>query len=351
MKTAEPIKIQRPKKRNPRNRILKFVRRAHMYTGLLLLPWVMLFGISGVLFNHPEWFGPVKVLSQISHRELAEKYSVALPDAEKIADEVLAKINALDESKRFIRPRGGSAVIEGAIMYEARTPSGPASAVISPNGHGASVKRPAPTADGSREKPDFHGARFEVAEYNATAFETAAQNLFKSAGIEGVAPVEANPRGAAEVRFQIETPDTGKRWNVIYGLVTGEVAARAADAPSGVTPHTFVTRLHKTHHYPDRIGARWFWTLLADATGFTMVFWGISGAVMWWQIKPSRLIGIAGLVAAGLIAGFVFSGTMANHTFGPPQQRSNLPSSGKAGSKAGPEKAGTKSPAPISPTL
>ena len=33
---------------------MKVVRRAHMYLGLLVFPWILLFGISGVLFNHPQ---------------------------------------------------------------------------------------------------------------------------------------------------------------------------------------------------------------------------------------------------------------------------------------------------------
>ena len=46
-------------RRRPRGRwlakLMKLVRRVHMYTGLLMFPWVLLFGLSGMLFNHPNF--------------------------------------------------------------------------------------------------------------------------------------------------------------------------------------------------------------------------------------------------------------------------------------------------------
>ena len=32
---------------------LHFVRRAHLYMGLFLLPWVVMFGVSSIPINHP----------------------------------------------------------------------------------------------------------------------------------------------------------------------------------------------------------------------------------------------------------------------------------------------------------
>ena len=80
-----------------------------------------------------------------------------------------------------------------------------------------------------------------------------------------------------------------------------------------------ITRLHQLHHYPDNLGARWLWTLAADATGLMLVFWGISGVIMWWQIKPTRLVGVSGLSLAAVIAFLVISGTLTELGFGPPR--------------------------------
>ena len=38
------------------NQAMRIVRRAHLYTGLFMTPWVFLYGISGMLLNHPDQF-------------------------------------------------------------------------------------------------------------------------------------------------------------------------------------------------------------------------------------------------------------------------------------------------------
>ncbi|HVJ88034.1 MAG TPA: hypothetical protein VM452_20385, partial [Caulifigura sp.] len=35
------------------NRMMRVVRRVHLYSGLFLFPWVMLYGVTALLFNHP----------------------------------------------------------------------------------------------------------------------------------------------------------------------------------------------------------------------------------------------------------------------------------------------------------
>ena len=36
--------------------LMKQLRRAHMYAGLFMTPWVLLYGLSGFAFNHSSWF-------------------------------------------------------------------------------------------------------------------------------------------------------------------------------------------------------------------------------------------------------------------------------------------------------
>ena len=37
---------------------MKIVRRTHLYAGLFLAPWVAMYGFSGLIFNHGNWFAP-----------------------------------------------------------------------------------------------------------------------------------------------------------------------------------------------------------------------------------------------------------------------------------------------------
>ena len=53
-KEAPSPRAEPPRPRRRYGAVMKFVRRLHMYLGLLVFPWVLLFGASGALFNHPE---------------------------------------------------------------------------------------------------------------------------------------------------------------------------------------------------------------------------------------------------------------------------------------------------------
>jgi len=79
--------------------------------------------------------------------------------------------------------------------------------------------------------------------------------------------------------------------------------------------------LHMTHHFPMGVGARWFWALFQDLLGVAMVFWGLSGLIMWWQLKATRVIGAISLLSALAIAGVVAYGTANDLLFGDVAQK------------------------------
>ena len=49
-------------------------------------------------------------------------------------------------------------------------------------------------------------------------------------------------------------------------------------------------------------GPRWVWAVVVDAMFVSMVFWGVSGLFMWWQIKRTRVVGAALLTLAVLFS-------------------------------------------------
>ena len=110
------------------------------------------------------------------------------------------------------------------------------------------------------------------------------------------------------INFTVE--GAGKTWLATYnaetGSVTGrEAAAQAAEGP-GMSFRRFLLRLHTAHGYPaEDVNMRWLWALLVDATSLVMVFWGISGIVMWWQIKRTRLLGGACLLFSTAAATYI----------------------------------------------
>ena len=43
------------------------------------------------------------------------------------------------------------------------------------------------------------------------------------------------------------------------------------------------------------------WAILVDIMAGLMIFWGLSGIIMWWQMKPLRQAGFVSVIAgAGL---------------------------------------------------
>ena len=65
------------------------------------------------------------------------------------------------------------------------------------------------------------------------------------------------------------------------------------------------------HGYPVQQNVRWYWAIAGDAMFATMVFWGLSGVLMWWQIKRTRLWGILCLVVSSVAATWLAIGMHA----------------------------------------
>jgi hypothetical protein len=45
--------------------------------------------------------------------------------------------------------------------------------------------------------------------------------------------------------------------------------------------------------------------IIVDATGALMIFWGLSGIIMWYQIKPLRNNGMLTMILGILLAGIL----------------------------------------------
>ncbi|MCA9912754.1 MAG: hypothetical protein KC496_05380, partial [Anaerolineae bacterium] len=51
---------------------------------------------------------------------------------------------------------------------------------------------------------------------------------------------------------------------------------------------------------------RMFWSLIVDGMAFAMVTWGITGVIMWWQIKRTRMVGAVVILLSLSTAGWLF---------------------------------------------
>src|SRR5262249_18746925 len=81
----------------------------------------------------------------------------------------------------------------------------------------------------------------------------------------------------------------GRLWRVTYDFQEGSVAGVPRDVRAErLSTRRFLTGLHLAHGYPAEASSRWFWAVVVDAMCAALLFWAVSGVLMWLQIKAVR---------------------------------------------------------------
>src|SRR6185369_10265870 len=80
---------------------MKIVRRTHLYAGLFLAPWVAMYGFSGLIFNHGNWFAPGGGDPAYAPAEWTVDVTALppWPEPAALAGEVVAALNAAAKDK------------------------------------------------------------------------------------------------------------------------------------------------------------------------------------------------------------------------------------------------------------
>jgi hypothetical protein len=314
--TAEVRKAKRP-------RPMMWVRRAHLYLGLFLFPWVLLYGVSAFLFNHAEVANkqPIarygksafvgtplekptpaieiarKVVAELGQRNNESTYQ--LIEAEPVgyyagatgpADLIFGSMNYPNRKIHLlfhVRATGGSLRIED--LTEVKPTLTPAPFAIIATNQNNSV---APNID----RPLLLDQTIDKHALEAIPGMMKNLGYFEEGGFAKVTQVP-------DLVFTMS--DGRDNWLVGYNSLKGTVSGKLASevTPNEVTWRSFMTRLHTIHGYPFAFGARWIWTVFVDVMAALMTYWAFSGLLMWWQIKSTRKIGIGLLGLSVLIAG------------------------------------------------
>ncbi|NLT72341.1 MAG: hypothetical protein GXX91_16830, partial [Verrucomicrobiaceae bacterium] len=210
--------VVRPRKARLRMRVMKWIRRVHLYTGLLLLPWVIFFGFSGMLFNHPD-FGPREVIARFDEKTTGETGFQRL-NPEVLAASLVAALNEAEGGRTYRRAKTGDAVIEGEFVFQGTSAEGPVVVALNPHDGNAVVTRTPETT--KTPPPPFLAAPLPAVDgLDKTSLQAVANDLLAVGGVKTLTPVEPSPRGGAELRFQLESEDSDQRWNVSWNLARG----------------------------------------------------------------------------------------------------------------------------------
>jgi hypothetical protein len=311
---------------------MHYIRRGHLYFGLFLLPWVILYGITAFLFNHPAAFSDQPTPTSFDKAALAgtpmETPNTAAVEASRVVEVLNAR--AKDEEEYTLIEPNSAKYSRSTATVTAK--DGDRTLTVSMNiaGDGGLIRaRTAPTTRPTVEAAPFAvggrqgggpgggrgGARggrggpagagreggrggagrggadvLALSEPLHERVKAAAPIVLERAGF---AAVDVTVTAVPDLNFKLS--DGEKIWDATYNALTGTVSGKPAETPtvaSELSARRFLLRLHTMHGYGDDVGYRSAWAVVVDSMAFVMVFWGASGMLMWWQIKATRKLGL-----------------------------------------------------------
>jgi hypothetical protein len=333
--TPAPPPQTQPYRRPFRKRAMHAVRRAHLYLGLFLLPWAVLYGATGFLFNHPTAFSDQPTTS-FGASELAGTPMEVVPKPAAVAEQVVSALNerASDGAKytlvepekaKYLREFAFATVKAGetevSILFDVNNPAGTVRSKAAPAAPPKAEEKAPFAVSGTNAKaapaakgPVRHERHAPKAETPAATpagplalpdplherVRAATPAVLERTGFPGG---DVTVTSVPDLSFRMS--DGAKTWLVTYNARTGGVSGASADSappPEEMSTRRFLTRLHLAHGYPGGQNAKWFWAVVVDAMAFVMVFWGVSGLFMWWQLKATRAAGLIVLLLSAACA-------------------------------------------------
>lgn len=279
-------------------KLMKIVRRTHLYTGLFLAPWVAMYGVSGLIFNHGNWFasGGGDAASQPIEWTLDVAALPQWPEPEALARKVVAALNAAEKAKagaeEYRLAAEGTPTLQGGVSLQGQDEAG-GSAFLSFDrkaGKGTTVHSP----------PEPPAEQVKLATNDAALLNATKDAILAAAG-------QADPKSSAtkwtgdgdfpRLSFHVERGN--ERRGATYDLRSGVVSFRPE--PQSMRMPNFLTALHLSHGYPSDMSSAKMMTVrgaFVDAMAILMCFWALSGIAMWLQLKQLRLAGLIVAVAS-----------------------------------------------------
>lgn len=301
-----------------------WIRRLHMYSSLVMLPWVILYAVTAMLFNHPTWFGDAPYVSY-GPADLRGTPLEKREDLRAIAQKVVDAYASIHENKGAMKLTGAVAprysrdfafasckrdgeetsilldVVgnQGTVRTQPIVPfkkESVAPFAVGKSSPGFNRDRPGP---GAAPKGEPATEKIEVPGGLHERFLAAIPTILEKKRIPGgTITVTSVPDVIFSVEFE------GQTWQAQFNALTGSLQGRLLSEvqPAELGWRRFLLRLHTVHGFNGGIGPRWFWSTLVDVVSLAMLFWVGSGVWMWWKVRSTRWLGATLLVAGFSIA-------------------------------------------------
>lgn len=310
---------KRMRKRSLTRIFLQLLRRGHLYLGLFLLPWAFLYGVTGFLFNHPTWFSDSPVI-YFDSRDLVGTDLEKPPELNAFAKSIVTVLNEHNTSDSKWTAVDGTGRLTTRDSFVANVQSGSRSFffVLDANMQSGLIRENTT----KRTKPSI--APFATSELIKSDQQNPSSQKSSPEKLEGLSNLKSIvdciqaaaptimerkglPSGAVIVNsvpdLKFTVTDHDKKWTASYNLLTKQVTGVEGEPLIDLPWRSFLLMMHVGHKYPSEFNTKWFWALGVDAMALTLCFWGLSGLVMWWQIKSTRKIGAVVLLLSVIVAG------------------------------------------------
>jgi hypothetical protein len=269
-----------------------------------MLPWVLLYGFTGWFFNHPGILTGDQV-STFSVSDFPEASLSQIPSAATTAQAVADAINkrAIDEQKTVTLSDVHDAQFRDSFKFTVTCDEATHVVSINPtngSGHVRTTFIPVQeTAKRTRVENPMNGiANVRIGDDTLRAVRNEVSGIVESLLLPAGNSIKQ--RGQARIEFAAvanEVPVV-----VTYNLASGKIESVVDSDRRVLGTKTFLEKLHLSRGYSPGVGTRWVWALLVDVMVVSMVFWGISGLFMWWQVKRTRKIGLCVLLVSAVFA-------------------------------------------------
>ena len=286
---------------------MRTVRRTHMYTGLFLAPWVAMYGVSGLIFNHGNWFAPGG--GDAASKPIEWSVDVTAlpqwPEPDALARRVVAGLNAVEKDKagtaEYRLPAEAAPKLQGGVSLQGQDEAGGSVSL--------SFDRQERKGTTLHSPPGPPEEQVKLETNDAELLNATKDAVLAAAGKADRKLSATKWTGDGDFpRLSFPVEHGKERRVATYDLRSGLVSF--SPAPRSMRVPDFLTSLHVSHGYPSdkKSGKlRTVRALFVDAMAFLMCFWALSGIVMWLQLKQLRRPGLVVAIASLLVTVLVWS--------------------------------------------
>lgn len=120
-----------------------------------------------------------------------------------------------------------------------------------------------------------------------------AVQLLASLGLDGSHQVQRRPDGAIVItRQELLAPR-----RLTYTPATRRVVIERQEA----RPNALLERFHRRRGYETGYALDTLWAVSVDVFIAALIFWAVSGLWLWWEMKATRLYGLAGALGGAAV--------------------------------------------------